>query len=494
MAEYICPQCQEPLKSRQCQNEICGLDLDTLFKEVKFEPAGLHAYLEQAGAFYDRGTKSLVVPRANGMPAIEVSFLPGKQGTDIKPLFWWFITQCGLPKKRFSPDFVQAYLSMFGAGSFTLPEVDYYGDRPQLFLRGDELYWPNPSTPQSRLVGDAGFYYTGPEITPCRTGLVEEFLASTKTANMAARDALKAWLVGTLLQSWLPPGGLPMLFLAANSNGAGKSTLANLLGYWLGGTCLIPWASMQDFDGIIRKSMDPNIRTLNFDNLTPPLGQQILHMPDVATLITQRDITTKTLFATRGATQVPNRCLYTATANQPIVSGEIFSRIVVVPLDKEVPSTTKWEENWRNKRNEILADLMALALENWTKGPLPNLTNMPSNYRFVDWYHGVSRILQQEPVLYPSGMTLVPPLDFVIQHALILEDVSSLSLADLVEFLCTTRLRDCRDIAQQRQWSEETIQEELSLYNSAFEVFSNEGGALCVRPKSGVSLPKKNNT
>ena len=486
MPDYVCPRCKEELKSRVCEG--CDLDLDMLFKDTRFEPPALHEHLMAAGAFYDTGTKSIVIPRAEDVPPVEAAFV--RQGADLNPLYWWFVTECQLPSRRFTTRYVQAYLSQYGAGHMALPKVEYYGDRPQLFLDEDRLFWPNPSSAATRRVPCARFFYSGPELTPKRTGASEEFLASTKCANQEAQDALKGWMMGALLQSFLPPGGVPLLFLAANDNGSGKTTMATLLGSLFGGSILLPLAGLNDFNGLIRQSMDPSCRTLIFDNLTPPLGQQIIHSPEIAAVLTQRQISVKTLFATRGATKIPNRVLYIATANKPILSCELLTRSVAVSMDCERPSSEDWEAKWLGRRNELLEDLMAEALENWPKGPLPEYTSVPPNYRFCDWYKAVARALQKEPTLYPSQMTIVPPLDFVIQHALACDEVAVLPITGLLEFLTTTRLRACRDIAQQRDWTVEKIREELFLYDSAYELFTNEGGVECVRPRSGDISPK----
>ncbi len=488
---FTCPRCQEELRSRKCENEDCQLDLDDLFRDERYEPDYLHRIIESAGGFYDLGTQCVVVPRNAGVPSIEVPM--GRQGSNLDPLFWWFVTEHNYSQRRFSTRYLNAYLSVFGAGRLSLPQVDYYGDRPQLYWdqETDRLYWPKPDTVASRLIGPARFFYTGPALEPRRTGLFQEWLDSFKCANPEAQKVLKAWIVGALLQSLMPLGGVPMLFFAARCNGTGKTTAASLLGHFLGGRLLVHWPNVRDLEHFTRQQMDPRARTVIFDNLGPEQGLQMIHAPDMAALITQKELTTKTLYATRGMTVVPNRCLYVATANKPILSCELFSRCVVVPMDAERPNVEGWETIWGARRQELLEDIMAEILENWEKGPVEP-TRMPANYRFMDWYMFVSRAMQEEPVLYPSEMILVPPLDYaldVLFHGLD-ESETALSVDTVVDSLQTSHRRALREVRTQREWTRSTVLKELKLYTSAFELFTNEGGELCVKPRCLQASPK----
>lgn len=478
--KYVCPACQQELKGRVCGDPDCGCDLDVLFKDVRFDPERLNEILRASGAFYSTGTESVVLPRSQGIPPIECSMV--RQGHGLEPLQWWFITEQGYPRSKFSPHYLQAYLSIFGAQRLLLPQVDYFGDRPQLFLIDGKLAWPNPSSVTSRLISEGRFYYTGPELSPKRTGLFDEFMATIKCRDDGSRAIFKTWIVGALLQALYPPGGSPMLVLAATNNGTGKSATTRVVGSMLGGLMQVHWPDISSSsEGFARRLMDPRCRTVVFDNMAPSPGEEMNNAPGMASMITNPEISVKTLFVTRGYTVVPNRYLFMATANRPIFSCELFSRSAVVTMDSAAPSFDKWEETWQGQRVELLEDLMAEVLENWAKGPF-KVQHMPRNYRFLDWYHAVARATQSEPRLYPDSNVLTPPLDYALRVAFKSNPDGEMTVSQVLETLNTLPNRSVREIMAQKHWDLEAITEELALYNSDYAVF-DRGDDWCVRLK-----------
>jgi hypothetical protein len=467
------------LKGRVCPDPDCGCDLDVLFKDLRFEPDALHEILLASGFFFNAGSQSFMMHTGEGMPPIDIC--AAKPEKDLESLYWWFVTEQSYPQSKFSKRYLSAYLSVVKAKRLILPEVKHYGDRPQLFMINGELCWPNPETVHSRLVPEAGFYYSGPVLKPTHNGLFDEFLASFKCTDEESRHVLRGWVVGSMLQSLCPPGGVPMLTMTADENGTGKTGAARVLSHLLGGGLIQHWPDIKSAEEMARKIMDPRCRVVVFDNLSPARAETMIHAPGMAAMITNGEVAVKAMYISRGMIVVPNYYLYMATGNKPILACELFSRGVVAPLTNSRPSVDNWEDDWMKKRAPLLEDIMAYILTNWAKGPV-ECGEMPPGYRFMDWYKAVARAMQQEPTLYPENMEMTPPLDYLLREVMSTMDEQCPTLEDVL-LQAAKGDRGVREVLTQRTWTVDSVRRELASYKSSYQVI-DIGGTPCVRRRT----------
>jgi hypothetical protein len=111
--------------------------------------------------------------------------------------------------------------------------------------------------------------------------------------------------------------------------------------------------------------------------------------------MTESQLTTKKLYSSTGAVEVENRFLYILTANAPMLSPELFSRVAILSLEKSITSSMNWIETWKAQRWEILEDLMWYCETQWPKG---DVIGIDVSCRFNDWNRIVARVTQRAPV------------------------------------------------------------------------------------------------
>lgn len=292
------------------------------------------------------------------------------------------------------------------------PRVDTAGDKPQLYLdpETDQLIWPfTHDSPRSRLYdnGQFGLLYEGPIFVPRRTGAFEEFLATLRCSDDEDRLSIKQWMLGGLGQPLIPPGQIPLLLLCSDNFGAGKSSTMRMLAHYLGGFVELTWNQHIRPADVSRQIMDYRNRLVILDNVEPDDGSPVFSSPHLAGAVTAQQISVKTLYKTLGNTTVPNRLLWAATANNPQFASELLNRSTVATLSVERDQHPGWITHWQGRRQEVVEDMLQLAMDNWALGPMPP-PRKPC--RFLEWQRVVQRMSREEPVIIPSTSIVSSPL------------------------------------------------------------------------------------
>lgn len=395
----VCPFCKEPLDGTKCNNVCCDLtDISELIGRSREDsPEAILKGLAGTGkVYYDTATKTVVLRGYEGQASTYFQTTGGLLPS-VVALARFVQQELSYSPSQYSKQKASdLLLHVNQGGPGPLPQVAYTGDYPMMFESEDKkaLLFPNICTPLSRFIGD--YLYTGRAVTPKNhNGLFERWLASFRCATEADRDVLRCWCVGAMMQSIVPPGGVPGLLIAAHDNGSGKTASANMLGSIFGGCMTVFWSKRTDETSFVRTIMGASRRIALIDNLSTEGKEQVIEASNLASIMTESQLTTKKLYSSTGAVEVENRFLYILTANAPMLSPELFSRVAILSLEKSVTSSMNWIETWTAQRWEILEDLMWYCETQWPKG---DVIGIDVSCRFNDWNRIVARVTQRAPV------------------------------------------------------------------------------------------------
>jgi hypothetical protein len=454
--QYVCPACRADLKGKRvCEN--CQCDLDEINRTDTFDPVSLGQMLLSMGAAFYAPTAEIMVPSKINQPSMYPVIK--LQDSAVKDLLQALASANGLSLRRLHANHVAALLIAIRQGVVQLPEIDLVGDRPVLFLRGDELYWPDFKHDAARLIQSHRMYYRGQAITPERNGSFEQFLASCRCQTDADRDILRGYMLSTVLQHELPAAAYPMLVLAAPSVGSGKSTTAEVLAHIIGDPIVIHASQLRGEVESTRLLSSPNIRVVLIDNLSPAPGEMFISSDRLAFNVTSGSFTVRQMYATTGRATVPNRSLYMATANKAALSCELFSRALICTLSyracneteqaQEDGTVANWKQHWLGRREEVLADLLATALDNWKLGPVAVKVGP---YRFGTWLMTAARLLRHAPPRFCQTSVIRPPLEVVLDHVFAQTDKVCLPVAEVQSAIADLR-GHWQTLASQANWT-----------------------------------------
>jgi len=372
-------------------------------------------------------------------------------------------------------------------GPAPIPVVSHVGDFPCLMHNAadDSLYFPALTSDLSRLMGT--YYYTGAPLIPQdHGGLFEKWLSTFRCATPEDTDVLRAWCIGAMLQQLVPSGGFPALLIAAHNNGAGKTATAEMLSAILGRCLNVYWPSMRDEEGFMRKVVGGGCRLVLIDNMVPEKGERMIDASNLASMITRARFTLKKLYVSYGSITAENRYLYILTANQPMLSPELLSRVVLLSLDSTRAFSTNWVTTWAARRQQLLEDLMWTCVQGWRGGAREI---QDRTYRFPEWWLAVARVLGRAPSLRSCRPAVRSCYSWAVERLLGVSNRSEIELSRAARDLNNPRNgMGAKSILQQQRVTEKVLLEELS-WTDDWEIVNKEGG-VWLRPKYGdSSLP-----
>lgn len=489
--DYTCPSCKAPLTEWKCKQ--CGVDIRELFKSHSVSNDEILQALTAAGMYYRPADKTLVIcghGHWNGWTG-------GPENWDNHTKFRIWLAQklnCALNTMSV------VRLDEFWVDCFNkaadVPHVAIEGRRPMLLLDEDtdKLYFPTISSLQSRFfhgrrVEDpftgkmihAVTLYQGPPLVPQdHGGLFEKFLQSLRCLDEDNRHVVRTWCYSVLLAHLVPEGQFPSLIVASNDFGSGKSTTAECLMEIFGGGLSLVAKQMLRMEDLVRMMLTPDTGFLLADNLRNE-GGKLIDDSDLAGVMTMKRLSTKTLYKTAGSYTLKNRTNFLLTANQPMFSPELLSRMMATTLRSPTPEEKEqvrranekagekrsWEQIWLDQRRQLLEDVMWNAIQNWNRGEYC-APNCPS--RFVDWWRFASRLLGRAPTIMPHTTALYTPL----QRALALmwkgEAKDRLPVSGIVDRLRANQSAEILNIMKQATWTDEKVTEDLKLYGQQFQI------------------------
>jgi len=488
--DFVCPSCKEPLSTWICSH--CGTDVRDLFKAHTTSNDQILQALVAAGTYYVPSKKHLVVSGHAHWSGWE----GGANDWDNHNKFRiWLAGKLNCTLNSLSVLRLDQFWTEALNMPAIVPHVAIVGHRPMLLEDPDgQLYFPQVSTLQSRFfhgkkVRDPHTkeptqmvtLYQGPPLTPQdHGGLFERFLSTFRCVDEDNRHVLRSWCYAAMVAHLVPEGQFPALIIASNDFGAGKTTVAECLMELFGGGLSVLAKQLTKTEDFMRMVMTEGTGFLLADNLRNE-GGRVIDDSDLAALITMKDFSTKTLFKTSGSYTVPNRLNVLLTANQPMFSPELLSRMMVATLRKPTEAELEqaraeaelagekrsWKEIWLEQRFEIVEDLMWHVIQNWNQGPFgaPNCKT-----RFVDWWRVASRALRAAPMVTPRNTALTTAL----QRALYLlwreEQSDRLPVDGIIERLRAKKHGDIGNILRQRSWTEALVVEDLQLYGNQFQI------------------------
>lgn len=488
--KYQCPnpECGQPLEGWECLN--CKLDLRELFTADDYRAEDVARALASIGTYVDQRASCLVVP-AKRADSRSITVALNKTPDNLERSHTAICLNAGLSRRKFNINFWKDFLHWVwnDDDDEIVPRIHLETSGPLLALVDNELVWPfTRDTPGMRLYRlplpngkPLGVRYTGPIVEPQHTGALNEFLAETLCATAEDRLALRGWLLGSLLSPGVVGlGQMPGLFLAASNYGAGKTATVDVLAEYLGGRCMPIWNKDQ-FEDWLRASLGSRMRLCCVDNVpeTEPFSSSLL-----ASFMTSQLHDVRTFYETMGTTTVPNTQIVVATGNSPNISPELISRFVAVSLDggqrlnnsdKEVE---RWLSYWQGMRTEVMADMLATAIDNWKQGPFEGPVRRS---RFAPWMRATARILRTSPLILPRKSLVQTPLeqalDVVWQEDQLSEEVG-------FEALCESMSRiggpGIERVTKQINMSEAGLMLMLSDYDSKYQ-FDRRPDGLWIR-------------
>lgn len=482
--KLLCPveSCRQVLKLFVCPSH--GDIRDLFYKNDISDEEITDILCNNLNGYLDLDCSTLVLPGSGGQRPFTLPTHETRVDR-VEELARRLRTLNGASPTRLTAAKLGEYIYRVHRGLTSVPQVTAAGDKPMLFrlkekeTGRDELYWPFQE-PSDQMVIHGGLGYTGPKFTPKRTGAFEEFLASVRCRDEDSRAVLRAWLMGAVLQQIIGAGDSPLLLICASGHSVGKSTTADTVAAILGGGLTTAWTHDIKADDIARQLLDPRARCMCVDNIVPPPNSRIFNNHVLCSLITRPDIQTKLLFG-RGFVSVINLVAFIGTANVPSLASDMLARSAICELsDKGANKSVDWRSKWVARRVEILADIMALAIENWKKGPYP----VEGRFRFTNWQHHVARALQAEPVTIPKHTIVRSPLEHCLDEVFLgAGGVERVRLDEAAQFINSAHVGWCGTTRLIQTVEAESIQNDLQYYNALYRVQKQEDALWVVREK-----------
>lgn len=491
MADYVCPKCKQPLTTWECKG--CGLDIRDLFKGRSASNDDILQAIQAAGAYYMPATRQLVISGGSSWGRLEGC--PSTWENSGKFRIW--LSQelnCSINSLSMMR-LDEFWVWLWKQERANVPNVVVTGRRPMLLLdENGKLYFPKISTLQSRLfhskrtedprtgeLVDMVTLYDGPPLTPQdHGGLFEQFLASMRCLDEDNRQVVRSWCYSVLLAHMIPEGQFPGLVVASDEYGAGKTTTAECLMEIFGGGLSLVGKQLGKIEDLMRLMMTPDTGFLLADNLRNERGQ-LIDNSDLAGVMTMKKLSTKKLYESAGSYTVPNRVNFLLTANQPMFSPELLSRMTCVTLRAPTPEeleeerrrreadgeTRSWMAVWLDQRRRLLEDVMFHVISNWNAGPY-SAPNCP--IRFVDWWRVASRALRDSPVIVPRTTALYTPLQRALQLLFQGESGDRLPVEGIVGRMRAKQHGEITSILRQKTWTDTAVVKDLQLYGTQFAV------------------------
>jgi len=473
--QLICPSCQEPLEGSFCKNDLCDFkgDVSTKFKNTEMiDPLSVLKGLAGTGrVHYDPVSESFILRGAIDMPTFAVR-LAGESPVKVSQFaehvrYWLKYT----PRQYSARHAEKTLLFACQTGHAPIPTIAWAGDYPilQHSRETDLLYFPSIISDSSRVMGT--FLYTGAPVTATdHNGLFDQWLATFRCATPGDREVLRAWCIGAMCQSMIPNGGVPGLLIVAHDNGAGKTASADMLAAIFGGSLNVYWASENE-EAFTRKVLGGRKRLVLIDNLVAEGNTRTVNSSTLASLMTRAELTVKRLFVSAGTATCDNRFLYLLTANAPMMSPELLSRVIVLSLDKQVTSSPDWIKTWAKQRIALLEDLMWYCTTRWRDGPGP-ATEVTS--RFPLWDMVVARVSRRVPTLRGTRPAIVSCYSWVASQALLAGHVSGVPISVVLKIMRSDRRAATASLLQQQTLSEDMLEKELRTMDEV-EVYDKGG-------------------
>lgn len=484
-AGLFCPRCRQPMDGRKCTNTNCDItDVDHVPRQASdTDPAAVLAGLAGTGrVLFDLSSESLIIRGAPNMPVTPVSVNTPDSGA-FATVAHFVATVLGYSPDQYKPDKARSLLSYIHQnGPDPLPTVTETGDYPCLMhdQKDDSLYFPVISTDLSRLMGSS--LYTGVPLTPQdHGGLFEQWLSSFRCATPEDKEVLRAWCVGALLQRLIPSGGFPGLLIAAHTNGAGKTATAEMLSAILGQCLNVYWPSIRDEESFMRKVLGGRRRFVLVDNMTPEGNECVIDASSLAAMMTRGEFVVKKLYVSTGSISCANRYLYILTANQPMLSPELLSRVVILSLDKGAGFSLNWISSWTARRTQLLEDMMFYCISRWAQGPL-DISDRA--FRFPEWWGTVTRVLRVRPTLRSARPAVESCYSWAVLRQLNhLPPGQGRSLALLCREFSSIKSGPLKKILQQQRVTPDLLLAELA-WSEDIEIY-DQGSEKWARVKSG---------
>lgn len=459
----------------------CEVDWADYFKEHDTSDTMLIKALQSGWAAHDTSQHTLVLLGYDYGRDYEVPWR-GLSNTALCEVRNQLITDGNFPRSL-TLDRMRSFMSGHARRSdeeLGIPTFESRGDYPGLFLSQDTdtLYWPFAVLPAPLCRIHEKLYYTGTPFAPQHTGAFEEFLSTVRCRSEGDRDALRGWMLGSLLTRVIGVGGAsPLLVLSANENSVGKTKTAQVLGALFGGCVDVTWTERLTEDDLTRRLIDPSKRLLLLDNVTPG-GNPVFESDLLSKFITATHLNTKRLFYSTGGLTRPNHVLFVATMNVPRLASDLLARAAICELSRHTPRHKNWESVWIERRIDVLQDMMAICVDGWAQGPV----EFPTTYRFLNWWNAVSRVLRRPPTMVPEGCTVRSPVDLALDDYLHDQRVQGrVRLSDFVLWCNEARFGVANHVRTQTP-SSDRIRFELESYVGHYEVFEEEDD-IWVRPR-----------
>ncbi|RLC87849.1 MAG: hypothetical protein DRJ03_04695 [Chloroflexi bacterium] len=475
---YKCPVCQDELHNLKCENEECSFDV--LMVGDRAEPTLIVNGLANSGLCYiDKGIGLLVIKGPN----FDLSCpLNSPASASVNMLHRYIITEFHLVERDWPMNSTRDLLNSLSKCK-DFPSADFTGEGPMLVVRNGKLVFPVTKHPATRFVSTTlGTYqYRGPVYKPqYHGGIVEEWLNSFRFVADDDKEILRQWVVSALIQDTYIAGGSPGLLLVGREGcNIGKSESAKMIGAIFGDVTSVTWQSREDRNrNLDRELLGGQNKFLLIDNLSQK-NIPVIDEPKLAAYLTKSKLTTKKLYGT-GQEQTPKIVMDIITANSPVISPELLSRVLCVGLTNKKPKTINWVETWKQHKTKILEELMHIVITNWNKEPAK--LNIPEDFRFTAWYAVTARALGlKELVLYPKESCVGSPLDVMIDQVLSATDDTEIRLSALPAELKALRTSTARLFKKQNpKITEEVIRMFLSRWSYLFDMV-DEGDDTWIR-------------
>ena len=480
--KYNCPVCGEELVKLKCENPDCsfaGLTPDQVGDSSDDLTEKVIGGLVQKGDCYiNRTAGTLEVEGKNYKQSFSLN---GPARNQIDFFHAYLLDRFSLRSKEWTANRTRELLSKL-RDSDNFPVVDFSGDSPLLIEEDGELVFPVTEHRSSRFIQTTlgVYYYTGPVYKPRRhKDISEKWLDSFRFVSEDDKQILKQWIVGALLQDCYTAGGAPaLMFVGREGCNIGKSESAKMVGLIFGDVASMTWETKEDKNrNIDRELLGGNHKFLLIDNLAQK-NIPVIDEPKLAAYLTRAKLSTKRLYGS-GQLQAPKVILDIITANSPIISPELLSRVVCVGLTNKKPKTVNWVEKWKKNKQKIIEEFMFDAMLNWANN---RAKTAPDDFRFTGWYAAVSRAIGRRLTLYPAESCVGSPLDLMLE-SVFMDGKEEVEAAEAIPQLKTLRTGTARLFRKQNPLIDKgTIRMFLDRWSYSYETIE-EGDNLWIKPK-----------
>ncbi len=224
--------------------------------------------------------------------------------------------------------------------------------------------------------------------------LRQDLLGDFPFARSSDRAHVLAAVLLPAVRHWID-GPIPLHLFEAPTEGTGKTLLADVLTLLATGSPAMP-TPLPRSEEEVRKKITATLLSAPQIVLLDNLGHA-LDSPSIAAVLTSEVWTDRILGHSR-MVRVPNRALWIATANNPVLSREVTRRTVRVRLDADVECPWLREDfrhadlrGWARFNRPQLAAAVATLARGWLADGSPSCSEHLGS--FESWSHVIGGIL-----------------------------------------------------------------------------------------------------